>query len=137
MRHGQTAYLKSEDLSAAQATPGYAVVEMEDRPEERKSAGGIVLPQVEHASKTEFEMAVARIVSCGPYYCPQSGMIAAWRDTDGAPGAYYLDGSPRIRWPLPAGTRVLFHPHSPWPLITDDGRRFYAIKCVDIMAVLP
>lgn len=125
----KTAYLKSEDLQRAQACPGYAVIEMEDRPEERKSAGGIVLPVIEHEKKTEFEMGVARIVSCGPYYTQQSGMVEA---ADGA-----LGGSPRLRWPLPAGTRVLFHPHSPWPLITDDGRRFYAIKCVDVMAVLP
>ena len=125
----KTAYLKSDDLLAAQAAPGYVLVEMEDRPEERKSAGGIVLPLVEHASKTEFEMAVARVVSCGPYYAQQSGMVDA--------GAGALQGSPRLRWPLPTGSRILFHPHSPWPLITDDGRRFYAIKTVDVMLVLP
>ena len=122
-----------KDLDAIQAMPGYVCIEIA-KTGERKTQGGIVLPDLPDEKKSGFEMGVGAVLSCGPYYCAQSGLLYG-RVIEGE--ISYLDGSPGIRWPLPPGTRVLFHPHNPWPRKTDSGREFHVIKCVDIMAVLP
>lgn len=126
-----------KDLDAIQAMPGYVCIEIA-KTGERKTRGGIVLPDVSDEKKSGFEMGVGAVISCGPYYCTQSGLYPTDADMEhGQLVVRGLSGPPSLLWPLPPGTRVLFHPHNPWPRKTDSGREFHVIKCVDIMAVLP
>ena len=110
--------LAESELSEFRAGPGWLVVDVLDAEAEKKSAGGIVIPQ-NHNVNTAL-MRYAKVVSCGAYY-------------DARSGAAGFDG-----WPLEAGTVICYHPHTEWAFSNiDTSRRIIAIKCNDVIAVAP
>ncbi len=114
--------LNYDDADRLVAAPGWVICQRMIAPNETKSKGGILVPT--NAEKNVALMGWARIHSCGAYYDARSG------------DAYPECQKPAIQWPLPKGTLICFHPHSPWQIGNIEGRDLIVLKSCDVIGVL-
>lgn len=108
-----------ETFSALRAAPGWVICERVKPQEETKTAGGLVIPNSDKLNPAL--MTWGRVVSCGAFYSQQAGESEV-KDWWG------------LRWPLPKGTLILYHPHNPWE-IRGSGKDLIAIKSTDVIGV--
>lgn len=114
--------LNYDDADRLVAAPGYVICQRVIASSETKSKGGILVPT--NPDKNVALMGWAKVHSCGAYYDARSGE---------ANPEYQ---KPALRWPLPKGALICFHPHSPWQIGNIEGRDLFSIKAADVIGVL-